>query len=247
MLHIITILYRFELLSKVYATIPKHDDIRWHLSIAKERGLPKDDFLINDKRVIIHLIDCKDNDFVSKRNAAFEKIKDGYFYMLDDDAIFLQEVYKIYQESVARMFRGVIIGDEQYREYNKEKIRYVSKPLSVDPNKINIDTGMAMASSDVLEHVKWCWVEPNEKYGRSCLFWSKCYNYFGLENVIYCNRIISYNNYFSSVLRIRVNKKIKGIGNIRLNLDINNVIIAKIYTQLSNNYHLLKSRLLKKN
>ena len=118
MLHIVTLAYRFELLSKVYASIPKHDDIRWHLSISKERGLPTYDFLINDNRIIVHLIDCKDNDFVSKRNAAFENIHDGYFYLLDDDTIFLNEAYEVYRHYKKMEFRGMIIGDRIFRLRN---------------------------------------------------------------------------------------------------------------------------------
>jgi hypothetical protein len=37
MLHIVTALYRPELLDKIYKSIPKHKDIRWHVAKSNER------------------------------------------------------------------------------------------------------------------------------------------------------------------------------------------------------------------
>ena len=245
MLHIITLAYRFELLSKVYASIPMHDDICWHLSIAKKRGIPNDDFIEKDKRIKIHLIDCEDDDFVSKRNSVFEKIKDGYFYMLDDDTIFINEAYNQYKQQYLKKENVLIIGNEIIRYYNKERI-LKANPLSEDPSKVNIGTGMALCSSEVLKFVKWEWVPHGKTYSRDFLFWSNCFKHVGEENTIYCNKVISYHNYYSPVLRIRINKKIRGWGNCRLYTDIDNVTIAKIYNYFTYRYHALKTMLFKK-
>lgn len=245
MLHIITLAYRFELLPKVYASIPKHDDICWHLSIAKKRGIPNYSFITNDKRIHLHIIECNDNDFVSKRNAVFEKIKDGYFYMLDDDTIFINEAYDQYKEHFLKKESVMIIGNELIRHY-KTELLLKANPLSEDPTKVNIGTGMALASSEVLEFVKWDWTPQGETYSRDYLFWSNCFRFFGEEKTINCNKIISYHNYFSPVLRIRIDKKIKGLGNFRLHTDIDNVTIAKIYNYITYGYLELKSKLFKK-
>jgi hypothetical protein len=242
MLHIITLAYRFELLPKVYASLPKHDDICWHLSIAKNRGIPNESFIIKDKRIIIHQIDCKDDDFVTKRNKVFEKIKDGYFYMLDDDTIFINEVYNQYKQHYLKKENVLIIGNEIIRYYKTEGI-LKANPLSEDPSKVNIGTGMALSSSEVLRFVKWEWVPQGETYSRDFLFWSNCFRFFGEGKTINCNKIISYHNYFSPVLRIRIHKKIKVLGNFRLHTDIDNVIIAKIYNYITYSYLALKSKL----
>ena len=223
MLHIVTLAYRFELLSKVYASIPKHDDIRWHLSIAKERGLPTYDFLKNDNRIIVHLIDCKDNDFVSKRNAAFENIHDGYFYLLDDDTIFLNEAYEVYRHYKKMEFRGMIIGDRIFRLRNyKGEIERAPFPTE-NPATTFIDTGMAIASSDVLRSVKWEWVPENEICSRDQLFWTNCFKYFGKEKVVFCNRVIAYYNYSAPILRLK-----RKIFNRQIELKIYNPNTAYI-------------------
>ena len=49
-LHIITPLYRFDLLEKVYNSILINDDIIWHISKSKYREDLNYDFLKNDKR-----------------------------------------------------------------------------------------------------------------------------------------------------------------------------------------------------
>jgi len=242
MLHIVTLLYRFELLSKVYASIPKHDDIRWHLSIAKKRGIPKERFILEDNRIVLHIVDCKDDDFVTKRNYVFSKIKDGYFYMLDDDTYFFNEVYELYKEYEKRNFRGLIIGNEKIRIYDRESL-LVAKPLSDDPGKINIGTGMAISSSDALEHVRWAWGNLDRGIGRDYIFWSKCFAYFGPENVVYSNKIISFHNFFSPAARVRIKKRAWGFTIFYLNMDIYNIRMAKLYDALTGKYHLLKSRL----
>ena len=243
MLHIITPVYRFELLSMVHESIPNRNDIRWHLSLAKKRGIPDEKFIKEDKRVILHIIDCSDQDTVSKRNAVFENIKDGYFYMLDDDTIFVEEVYTIYKEHSIKMFKGLILGNQSIND----QIRHPSYPLSEDPNKVNVDTGMAIASSDVLEHVKFSWTKPGENFGRDFLFWSKCYAYFGDDNVIYLDRIISKYNYLDSfvkkriITQIRIEKRIGTIKVFYLNLDIYNRTLAKIYDSFTYTYNSIKS------
>ena len=51
-LHIITPLYRFNLLEEVYNSILMNDDIIWHISKSNKREELDYDFLKKDKRII---------------------------------------------------------------------------------------------------------------------------------------------------------------------------------------------------
>ena len=88
MLHIITPLYRFNLLEQIYNSILMNDDIIWHISKSNKREELDYDFLKKDKRIKLYNIDCDDNEIYKKRNVVFDNIKDGYFCFLDDDTIF---------------------------------------------------------------------------------------------------------------------------------------------------------------
>lgn len=221
MLHIITLAYRFELLAKVYASIPKHDDICWHLSIAKKRGIPNESFIRDDKRIQLHMVECDDDDFVSKRNAVFEKINDGYFYLLDDDTIFIYGAYEVYRQYNSIGFNGMIVGDRILRRKDfTSEIEKAGFPTE-NPATTIIDTGMVIASSDVLRSVKWEWVPQNEYYPRDYLFWSNCFKYFGKEKVVLCNKVISYYNYSMPLLHFK-----KKIFNRKIELKIYNYYLA---------------------
>jgi len=97
MLHIITPLYRFELIEKVYSSIPINDDVIWHISYSSKRELPNLPFLTKNKQIRIYPVDCEDNDTPSKRNEILNQIKDGYFCFLDDDTtIYKNRHWKCY-------------------------------------------------------------------------------------------------------------------------------------------------------
>lgn len=96
MLHIITPLFRFENIEKIYNSILMNTDIRWHISYSHERELPNLDFLLSDSRIIIHRVECSDSKASAKRNSVLEKINNGYFCFLDDDTIFHENMYMKY-------------------------------------------------------------------------------------------------------------------------------------------------------
>lgn len=223
MLHIITPLYRFELLEAIYASIPAYEDITWHLSVSNTRNLPENKLILNDKRVRIHYLDCEDNDLVEKRNAVFKSISSGYFYLLDDDTIFLEEVYKLYKKFSVIHFKGLILG-RQYRPfYNASPLRPYDNPLFN-----NIDTGMAIAHCSVLKVVSWEWCES--KYSRDCYFWAKCYEYFGKKLTINTKQYISIYNKLNSKKPLLVIKKDDGL--IRFDIQISNQFLGKMVVVL---------------
>ncbi len=223
MLHIITPVYHYKLIQKVYQTIPLHEDIRWHIAYSQLRGIPTNLFISNDPRIILYPVNCDDTDIVSKRNAVFSAIKEGYFYLLDDDTKFMEEVYTIYTNYQQAGFRGMIIGNMLIRKYEKTNV-YVAPFPTDDPAQTVLDTGMAIASVDVLESVKWANIPVGATYFRDNLFWSSCFCYFGKEGVIQSNRIISFYNFYGPLMRIR--KQFLGIP---LKININNPKLARLY------------------
>lgn len=219
MLHIITPLYRFELIDIVYNTIPNFPDIKWHISISQRRKLPNNSFFSNDNRVEVYYLDCEDNDMVTKRNKIFENIKDGYFYLLDDDTKFLEEVYNVYKVYSIMNFQGMIIGKQFRRMFNG----VAKRPFS-NPQSNNIDTGMVIAHHSVLRHVKWEWTQ---EFSRDCFFWANCYIYFKDENTVRVNQYISHYNFFvPPIPYLKIRKKIL---KYEIKYDIYNKPIALLY------------------
>ena len=211
-----TPLYRYNLLEKIYQTIPKHEDIVWHIAKTKHREKLTNDFVYNDPRIKLYEIDCLDSDVVTKRNVVFENIKDGYFYLLDDDTIFLEELYKVYQEYNNVGFKGMIVGQNNIIKNVK---------LSIIPKETFVDTGMVVCHIRVLEKEKWEWTEIG---GRDCYFWSRCYQFFGEENTIFLDRVISHYNLLGPYIRIR-----KSLLFWVFKYDVYNLGLAKNYTRLA--------------
>lgn len=222
MLHIITPLYRFELLEKIYRTIPKKDDIVWHISKSVYREKLNHDFIFTDKRVKLYEIDCLDSDIITKRNTVFKSIKEGFFYLLDDDTIFLEEVYSLYKEQESKGFIGMIIGNQWHYAYSDNKRRAIFPTLN--PETTDLDTGMVICYHSVLKEVQWDW---SNLYKRDCYFWSRCFKYFGKEKTLLVNRTISIYNYYGAL--IYVNKKVLFFN---INFKITNPRIAKVYLNI---------------
>jgi hypothetical protein len=216
MLHIITPLYRYELLAKVYESIPKYDDITWHISKTSHREKLSNEFIHYDSRVKIYEIDCLDTDIITKRNTVFDNIEDGFFYLLDDDTIFLEETYKVYKEYNNTGFEGMIVGQNNFIKNVK---------LSSIPEECNIDTGMVVCHSKVLKIHKWEWAKT---VSRDWDFWSRCYQFFGKENTIFLDSVISHYNALGPYIRIS-----KSLFFMNIKYDVYNLSFARIYTRLA--------------
>lgn len=180
MLHIQTILYRYENLDKVYESIPKHEDITWHISKVKSRKTPESK-IWEDKRVILYDINCKDNDFIAKRNTSFNRMKEGWFCLLDDDNTFHNHMYEVYQRYKNTDFKGMIIG-QQNGSNNK---------LRLDANYPSpgyIDSGNVLCHTIALETIKW----SRGSFGpRDFTFWDNCFKLFKRQNTIILKEVIS--------------------------------------------------------
>lgn len=186
MLHIITPLYRFELIEKVYSSIPMNDDVLWHISYSSKRELPKLPFLDNNKQIKIYPVDCEDNDTPSKRNVILKEIKDGYFCFLDDDTMFHDNMYMKYMDCSEENFKGMLVGEQIF---SSGKLRLVaSKPVFT-----KIDTGNVISHHSCLTECIWPETFIPEVNQRDFLFWESVYNYYGMKCAIW-NSPISYYN-----------------------------------------------------
>lgn len=221
MFHIATPLYRYEYLERIYQSIPKHEDITWHIAKAKHRPPLTFDFL-QDPRVKIYEIDCPDSDTVSKRNTIFDHITDGYFYLLDDDTIFLEEAYHVYNEYQQQNFVGLIIGN-QLLSLHSRLMNKAKKPTS-DPTTTQTDTGMAICHYSVLNYVRWAWSPANARYDNDFFFWSRCFSYFGDESTLVVDKVFTVYNHFGP--KIRVRKQLLGL---KIHFDIYNIYAMQAY------------------
>lgn len=216
-LHIITAQSRTTYLEEIYLSIPKFDDIVWHIAKSMHTPALVGSFL-EDKRVQVYEVNCKDEDPTAKINHAFDNIREGYFFLLDDDTIFLENAYHTYRKFSQEGFVGMIIGNQLYGESRFFKKKY---KISSDPSITYLDTGMVICHSVVLTKFGW----KTEKYFNDDVrFWSKCYAYFGNGHVRFVKEIISYYNYFEPKIRIR-----KKIGQTKVRIDINHPVLVLFY------------------
>jgi len=172
MLHIVTPLYRYDLLHKVYESIPKANDITWHIARTSRRDAENFlDFIKSDSRIKYYELDCPDSDTTTKRNACFAKIKDGYFCLIDDDTEFHPGMYEAYRKCLESNFVGMIIGEQLWID---GRTRLKAGP----PTIARIDAGNVLAHSSCLSECRW----PLKTEGSCCwdyLFWNDVHNFYG--------------------------------------------------------------------
>ena len=186
MLHIITPLYRFNLLEQVYNSILMNDDITWHISKSNKREDLNYDFLKKDKRIKLYNVDCDDNEIYKKRNVVFENIKDGYFCLLDDDTIFHENMYIKYLDCVENNFKGMLVGEQT--DSDGELRLIASKPVYE-----KIDTGNVISHHKCLEICRWPSYHQPGINQKDFLFWESVYNYYGNKCGIWNQPLSFYN------------------------------------------------------
>jgi hypothetical protein len=186
MLHIITPLYRFENLEKIYSSILINDDITWHISKSNKREEIKYNFIKTDKRIKIYDIECEDNEAYLKRKKVLEQINEGYFCFLDDDTLFHENMYIKYLECKEQNFIGMLVGQQIDTD---GKLRLIaSKPIYC-----HIDVGNVLCHTSCLKSVSWP-TEVTQKYrARDFLFWDSVFNFFEKKCAIWNQPISFYN------------------------------------------------------
>lgn len=188
-LHIITALYRFENLEKIYNSIFMDDDIVWHISKSNKREDLTNDFINTDKRIRIYNVNCVDTDTTSKRNTVLETIKDGYFCFLDDDTIFHENMYNKYHECLENGFIGMLVGEQTDWDGELRLIAHF-------PQYCRIDTGNVLAHHSCLETCRWPDTHIPGVNQKDSIFWESVYEYYGKKCAIW-NQPISYYNQLS--------------------------------------------------
>jgi hypothetical protein len=215
MLHIVTPLFRTEHLDRIYASLATYPDVVWHIAKISRRP-PLTNAFLADSRVRVYELDCADNDTITKRNHAFEQIRDGYFYLLDDDTLLHPNLYPLYEQCAREGFVGMVVGCAYRR---KMGVRYTGvAPVSV---RTTIDTGMVLSHHRVLRQVRWAYQPgvPNDVN-----FWHRCHLFFGPEATRTTPKTIAYYNHFGPHIRVR--KRLFGYS---LMLDIYNGPVAWLY------------------
>ncbi len=183
-----TPLFRLHLLERVYQSIPVHEDIIWHIAKSTSRGALNNDFIKTDPRIRVYEVDAHDGDTVAKRNVMFDQVKDGYFYLLDDDTLFCSKVYELYRHYQDLNFVGMIIGTQV-----DKKMR--PRLVAAYPKNMDIDTGSVICHWTVLQEKEIRW-EFGKMDGntRDFIFWNKCFNYFGKEKTEIVSETVSIYN-----------------------------------------------------
>lgn len=189
MLHLITPLYRYKNLSKIYSSIPPNEDIIWHIAKTNKRKNLTDSFIDSNPQIKVYEIDCEDNDLITKRNTVFDEIKSGHFHLLDDDTLFHNNMYQVYKDY--EDFNGMIVGKQVYKN-NKTRLN-ASYPV-----RCYIDAGNVLCHSSVLEQVRWEERDGYEHLGcKDFIFWENCFKIFGQSKTILIPDIISVYNQLS--------------------------------------------------
>ena len=167
------------------------EDIRWHICYSSEKELPNLNFLNEDKRIILYKVDCLDTEAFAKRNAALEKISDGYFCFLDDDTIFHENMYIKYKECQDNGFTGMLIGQQLD---SKNKLRL----LANQPIHRGIDTGNVLCHHSAIKNLRYPSHHDTGKNDKDYLFWKSIFEFFG-KKCRYADIPISYYNMISKI------------------------------------------------
>lgn len=186
MLHICTPVYRMENIPLIYESIPKDSCIRWHIAHSSRVEEPRWKPPTGEFRVSVLKVDCLDVEIYKKRNAIFEKIKDGYFCLLDDDTLFHHGMYDAYRACSRAKLCGMYIGNQRGR---KGKTRlHASIPIFT-----KIDTGNVLAHHSCLSACRWPSSHQEGVNQKDFIFWDSVYKHFGKKAVVERKDISFYN------------------------------------------------------
>lgn len=188
MLHICTALYRQDNLLKIMKSIPVDSDVIWH--ICQSKRIERAQLFPGDHDPVIrhYNVDCDDSNSVCKLNCIFSQIiasgiSDGsMFCILDDDTLFLKEMYEVY-----KLYKGqeiMVIGNQLDKDGN---IRL----QATLPYKCAIDIGNVLFHSSVLEYETLRWTIDNPP---DFDFIDRCFNRFGIMKTVLVQDNISVYN-----------------------------------------------------
>lgn len=186
MLHIITPLYRFENLERIYNSIFMDEDITWHISKSNLREEPNFEFIKTDKRIKIYNVDCLDEEAFKKRQHVLEKIDSGYFCFLDDDTLFHENMYVKYKECLENNFIGMVVGQQVMGD------GYIRLTPSIPIYK-HIDVGNVLSHTNCLSQCKWPSAHIPSVNQKDFLFWESVYYFYNKKCELWESPISYYN------------------------------------------------------
>lgn len=169
MLHLITPLYRFNNIGKIYESIKDYSDVTLHLAKASSKNTPD---VPNDSRVVVHNTSCADNDPVCKRNHALKEVKDGYFHLLDDDTILHPGMYNLYKQMTHLGFEGMVIG-KQIEKDGKVRLREETRPMYC-----KVDAGNVLCHYSAIHHILTNPKRQDPRIAPDYLLWELAYDHF---------------------------------------------------------------------
>jgi len=191
-LHICTISCRNDFLEQIYKSIPKAQDIIWHIARAIGNPVQLPDTMKEDTRIQVHTLTCEDIDTPFKMNYIFDQIKhtdlDSYFCILDDDTVFHPGMYNNYLQYIDKQF--MVIGQQMDKNY----VRRLQGTL---PYECAIDAGNVLCHSSVLEKEIWPGKHWDEQVHIDFEFWNNCFSHFGIKQTEIVTDVVSIYNYFS--------------------------------------------------
>lgn len=189
--HICTMSSRPQFLQQIYDTIPKEQDIVWHICKSRYTNKLEGEYL-SDSRVRVYEIECEDTNTPCKMNYIFHKIiesgVDSYFCIQDDDSHFLQEMYNVFQQYKQKQF--LVIG----RQIDKDGVTRLQPTL---PYKCAIDTGSFLCHSSVLVKEQWPNRHWDSEFYADFDFIDRVYRQFGITRTDLVDRAISVYNVYS--------------------------------------------------
>lgn len=188
-LNILTVLFRKEFLEKQYESIPKKENINWIICKTKEWGkIPEVILKENILKIKIAEVDCEEIriNFIKKINFGFEMIDEGFFYILDDDNIFTNEAYDVF-EKYKNLNYEMIIG-KQIRPNGQI---YLNPEF---PRQNFIDMGNVICTTKVLKKVNYFNNINKDDTSYDGQFWIMCKQQIENENVLLINEPIFYYN-----------------------------------------------------
>ena len=193
-LNIVTVLWRKNYILEQYKTIPKKPDINWILCKTNLWGKIPNQILFNTELNTIVLetkIKTKNKtehitDFVLKINHGLKNVEHGFFYILDDDNSFNNEIYNVFNEYKNSNYK-MIIG----RQIRNKNGKFLAAQY---PKHGCIDMGNVICSTDIFNKVDYFNNINKKNRLYDWQFWLECFNSISKDDVLLLHKnIFNYN------------------------------------------------------
>lgn len=181
---LVTVAYNLEWLEEIYKSIPKEEDIEWHIICQTDEILK---WWRNSRAIVKHYFPDKYNNN-EKLNLLFKYLAttkpDSYFFILDNDNLMIENTYKIYKKYSSEGFKGMIIGNQEWYDGT---LRLKAQL----PEICKIDSASVICHMECMKEVKW---KVDEFITPDFYLWRDAHNYYGVERTKIIDETISVYN-----------------------------------------------------